>query len=79
MEVASSDAVEQWVLENHVDFAIVVGDPVAPQIVEEPFYKEDWYCSTTQTPHGEKEIGIGLSDLRNALVSAARWTGEDIY
>ena len=41
MEVASSDAVEQWVLENHVDFAIVVGHPVAPQIVKEPFYEEE--------------------------------------
>ena len=41
MEVASSDAVEQWVLENHVDFAIVVGHPVVPQIVKEPFYEEE--------------------------------------
>ena len=41
MEVASSDEVEQWVLENLVDFAIVVGPPVAPQIVKEPFYEED--------------------------------------
>lgn len=41
MEVASSDEVEQWVLENQVDFAIVVGYPIAPQIVKEAFYEEE--------------------------------------
>ena len=37
MEVASSDAVEQWVLENHVDFAIVVGHPVGTSNRERTF------------------------------------------
>jgi DNA-binding transcriptional LysR family regulator len=41
MEVASSDQVEQWVLDNHVDFAIIVGHPSAPQVVKEPFYEEE--------------------------------------
>lgn len=41
LEVASSDEVEQWVLDNHVDFAVIVGHPVAPQIVKEAFYEEE--------------------------------------
>ena len=41
MEVSNSDEVEQWVLENRVDFAIVVGNPVAPQIIKEAFYEEE--------------------------------------
>jgi DNA-binding transcriptional LysR family regulator len=41
MEVGNSDEVEQWILDNHIDFGIIVGRPVASQIVKEPFYEEE--------------------------------------
>jgi len=41
MEVGNSDQVEQWVIDNHVDFGIIVGHPVATQIVKEAFYEEE--------------------------------------
>lgn len=41
MKVARSDQMEQWVLENEVDLAMVVGDPISNQILKEPFYEEE--------------------------------------
>lgn len=41
LEVASSDEVEQWILNNHVDFGVIVGHPAAPQIAKEAFYEEE--------------------------------------
>ncbi len=41
MKVARSDQVEQWVVENEVDLAMVVGDPLSAQILKEPFCEEE--------------------------------------
>lgn len=41
MKVARSDQVERWLIENEVDLAMIVGDPVSDQLVSEPFSKED--------------------------------------
>lgn len=43
MEVGNSDEVEQWIIDHHVDFGIIVGHPTAPQIVKEMFYEEELY------------------------------------